>query len=119
MAGYQGWSKSNNAIAAEADGMVTKGKITKTWLTDNGISEKVGFIKWLISVNYIQPTEWHHTSKFFNQTDYFSGEGIRADLERIDQRDDLEWLRAIYACPDRPNTQIKTWWAIKEIKEQG
>ena len=119
MAGYQGWSKSNNAVAAEANGMVTKGKITKGWLTDNGIAEKVGFIKWLVSVNYIQPAEWHHTSKFFNQTDYFSSEEIRADLERIDQRDDLERLRAIYACPDRPNTQIKTWWAIMEIKEQA
>ena len=119
MAGYQGWSKSNNAIAAEADGMVTRGKITKEWLTDNGITEKAGFIKWLISVNYIQASEWHHTSMFYNETDFFSGEEISADLERIDQRDGLDRLRAIYAGPDRPKTQIKTWWAIMEMKEQA
>lgn len=44
MAGYN-WraGKSNNAVAAETQGLVVKSKITADWLKAHGIKEKVGF----------------------------------------------------------------------------
>ncbi|QJC21992.1 hypothetical protein [Arcanobacterium buesumense] len=81
MAGYNGYSKSNNAIAAEEAGLVTLSKITKTWLTENGIEESVKFVKYLIKLGIIVADEWHHTSKFYNQTNYYSAETIREELE--------------------------------------
>lgn len=52
MAGYD-WSKgkSNNAVwAEEEEGMRTKSKITAKWLREGGITEKLGFVKFLIKV---------------------------------------------------------------------
>ena len=44
MAGYN-WraGKSNNAVAAETQGLVVKSKITADWLKAHGIKEKVSF----------------------------------------------------------------------------
>mgnify|MGYP001744120419 CR=1 FL=1 len=73
MSGYN-WraGKSNNAVAAETQGLVVKSKITADWLKAHGIKEKVGFIKFLIRGGVIVAEEWHHTSKFFNRTEYTS-----------------------------------------------
>lgn len=59
MAGYD-WSKgkSNNAVwAEEEEGMRTKSKITAKWLREGGITEKVGFVKFLIKADRIMATE--------------------------------------------------------------
>ena len=58
MAGYD-WSKgkSNNAVWAEEEGMRTKSKITAKWLREGGITEKVGFVKFLIKADRIMATE--------------------------------------------------------------
>ena len=85
MAGYN-WhaGKSNNAVAAEAEGLVVKSKLTAACLKAHGIAETVGFIKFLIQAGKICPTEWHHTSKFFNRTDYYSAEEIIETLELME-----------------------------------
>lgn len=105
MAGYDynAW-KSNNAIAAEDEGLVTASKISRAWLKENGIDEQVGFIKWMIRHAFIQPTEWHHTSKMYNRTYYYDAEDI-AERLRIDANNgrlsilcdmytDNEWRKA-------------------------
>ena len=76
MAGYNwGAGKSNNAVwAEEVEGKVTKSKITAAWLRRNEINETATFIKFLITADVIWPDEWHHTSKYFNETDYYSAE---------------------------------------------
>lgn len=86
MAGYN-WiaGKSNNAVWAEENGMVTKSKITAAWLRKNGIDEKLTTIKLLIKVEAIWPEEWHHTSRFFNQTDYYSAESIVERLAELEE----------------------------------
>jgi hypothetical protein len=60
MAGYSGYSKSNNAIDAESRGLMTASQCGKAL----GIPSKC------IKKN-LEPVEWHHTSKFFNETDYY------------------------------------------------
>lgn len=103
MAGYN-WSagKSNNAVSAEDAGLRVRSKITREWLQSAGISEGPAFIKWLIAKGAILPEEWHHTSKMFNQTEYFSAESIREQLQARAEAPatmggSLEWLRAEYA----------------------
>jgi hypothetical protein len=101
MAGYN-WhaGKSNNAVAAEAEGLVVKSKLTASWLKAHGIEETVGFIKFLIQAGKICPTEWHHTSKFFNRTDYYSAEEIIETLELMETSGHLQTWRDMFKVPE-------------------
>lgn len=101
MAGYN-WhaGKSNNAVAAEAEGLVVKSKLTAAWLKAHGIAETVGFIKFLIQAGKICPTEWHHTSKFFNRTDYYSAEEIIETLELMETSGHLQTWRDMFKVPE-------------------
>jgi hypothetical protein len=81
MAGYN-WSegKSNNAVSCENEGKVNKSQITKDVLKNYGIDLSVKDVKSLIENGFIKPCEWHHTSKFFNCTDYYDFEYLAEDL---------------------------------------
>lgn len=64
MSGYaQDFSKSNNALAAERDGKYPASILAAK------LGVKTGAIRVLMS-----PSEWHHTSKHYNSTDYYSEE---------------------------------------------
>ncbi len=67
MAGYNGYSKSNNAVAAEANGrhpMTTAKKLVSNVTTvSRADAERV--------LKAIHNREWHHTSKMYNPTDYY------------------------------------------------
>lgn len=117
MAGYNGYSKSWNAIAAEDSGLVTRSGITKAWLAENAIDESPLFIKWLVRVEYILADEWHHTSKTYNRTKYFSVDGIRETLDRYASTGDLDRLHQLYASADRPTTRIDVWAALMEMRK--
>jgi hypothetical protein len=60
MAGYDGFSKSNNALAAERDGKMTAGRLAKAWHTTAAVIKQV-----------FKTREYHHTSSWFNCTDYY------------------------------------------------
>jgi hypothetical protein len=74
MAGYaDDFSKSNNAIIAENAGLFPASKIAKklgNGCTAKGVKET------------LTPAEWHHTSSFYNTTDYFD---LEEATERIDE----------------------------------
>lgn len=70
MAGYCGFSKSNNAVAAEEDGRFPASTLAKR------LGVKTGAIKALMD-SY----EWHHTSSRYNKTDYYDEQEA---LEMID-----------------------------------
>lgn len=63
MAGYFEYSKSNNAIEAE-----NNGRFPASILAEK-LGVKPGAIRALMHA-----CEWHHTSKHFNATDYYSEE---------------------------------------------
>lgn len=97
MAGYNWFEgKSNNAVWAEEEGLVTKSKITAAWLRENGIDETVAFIKFLIKVDAIWPDEWHHTSKYFNMTNYYSAETIKERLAILEKTGRLAIWRDMF-----------------------
>ena len=62
MAGYCGYSKSNNAIEAERNNKFPASRLAKLL----GVKTKA-----LRAV--LAPCEYHHTSKFFNATNYYDG----------------------------------------------
>jgi hypothetical protein len=71
MAGYSGFSKSNNAVYAEENDRFPATKLGKIL----GISPAA--IKAVLT-----PCEWHHTSKHYNKTNYYDLEEAN---EKIDQ----------------------------------
>lgn len=93
MAGYSGFSKSNNAIAAEEQ----EGKFPATTLA-RMLGVSVQAIKELL-----QPSAWHHTSKMYNKTDYYSMEDAEEIIDQlkafkvekpaeVSYRADVRWL---------------------------
>lgn len=60
MAGYQGYSKSNNAIDAEATGAATATALARELKCSSAA----------ITAN-LHADEWHHTSAKYNRTDYY------------------------------------------------
>ena len=93
MAGYNGWSMSNNAVAAYEDGEKPLSKWTKTDIFD-AINEQEVELKCSIEKLKKLPVKvlkeicliyssWHHTSNHYNKTDFYS-----LDVDRIENLTD-------------------------------
>lgn len=82
--GYVGYSKSKRAVNAEERGLRNKSQIDKEftkavndYLIERNPTQKaikVSDIK--KNIDAINPTEWHHTSKYGNRTNYYSVEDV-------------------------------------------
>lgn len=82
MAGYNGFSMSNNAVEAYENGEKPFSKWTKGEIIDNIISVKlelkcsISVLKKIPASNFknmfLRKTSWHHTSSRFNKTDFYS-----------------------------------------------
>jgi len=59
MAGYDAYSKSNNALKAETAGLLPASRIKV-----KGVSSA--------AIRLLDAEEWHHTSKEYRKTDYYS-----------------------------------------------
>ena len=81
MSGYDGYSMSNRARQAYADGKMPLSKIKKKDLEDAGIDVSLAEFKKAAKAGIIQPSEWHHTSKRYNQTDFYDLESISELIE--------------------------------------
>lgn len=82
MAGYSGWSMSNNAVAAYEDGEKPLSKWTKTDVFDT-MSEQEIELKCsmenlrklpakILKEVCLTRSSWHHTSSHYNKTDFYS-----------------------------------------------
>lgn len=89
MAGYNGWSMSNNAVAAYEDGEKPLSKWTKTDIFDAINKQEVELkcsieklkklpVKVLKEV-CLTYSSWHHTSNHYNKTDFYL-----LDVDRIE-----------------------------------
>lgn len=65
--GYSGWSLSNNAGRAYENGLIPKSKITRKLLDTYDVNISVAKAKACLGL----PLEWHHTSKYANETDFY------------------------------------------------
>ena len=80
MAGYAGYSMSNNAVDAYDRGLKPMSKITKD---DLPADISVAFFRFLVREGFVGGSEWHHTSKKFNRTDFFDVDDLAADFEAM------------------------------------
>lgn len=79
MAGYAGFSKSNNAVSAELEGLLPATAAARE------LRVPAGFIR-----DEVAPDEWHHTSKMFNATNYYRVAEVREWLDSDEGQDRLE-----------------------------
>ncbi len=81
--GYHGYSMSNNAVDAYNRGKAPLSKITTQMLIEAGwiYSRKLAMA--LAKKGEWQPSEWHHTSKYYNKTDFY-------DVDELMDIEDLE-----------------------------
>lgn len=90
--GYVGWSMSERACAAYAGGERPKSKWRKSDiveavldLDEDGYWEEAGVGKATLHAlreHFLTRSSWHHTSKCFNETDFYS-----IDEEAVEERD--------------------------------
>lgn len=104
MAGYSGWSMSNNAVDAYSNGEKPLSKWTKADIFDTIEEQEIELkcsmekfkklpVKVLKEV-CLRYSSWHHTSNHYNQTDFYS-----LDISRIENLTDekIDRLLADYA----------------------
>lgn len=77
MAGYDGYSKSNNAVDAESEGRYPMTAAKKIVAQKTGITQAVA----AKALKALYKKEYHHTSKFYNCTDYYD---TRATVKAIE-----------------------------------
>lgn len=85
MAGYNGYSMSNNAVQAYECGEKPYSKWTKSDILGEIPGDLLGSAKKLtlseLKGLFLHRTSWHHTSSHYNRTDFYSVEadGVTAD----------------------------------------
>lgn len=90
MAGYNGYSMSNNAVAAYLDGEMPLSKWTKPAILEaifdncETSEEKADLLRKMTAKElkdaFLKQSSWHHTSKFYNCTNFYS-----LDFEEIEE----------------------------------
>lgn len=81
MSGYDGYSMSNNAVAAYIEGAVPLSGITAAWVRENEIPCSAAVLKTLIAEGAVWTNEYHHTSKHFNSTDFYRPDSVKKQVE--------------------------------------
>ena len=92
MAGYHNYSMSNNAVDAYSAGMKPISKFKKDDFKKHGLDYPLAFFRWLAKENRWNPSEWHHTSKHYNETNFYCIEGLMNQLE-----DNYENLNSLFS----------------------
>lgn len=97
MAGYKGYSMSNNAVAAYKEGLKPFNKWTKreilAELTAQDVPAEImeELRSWTLAqlrASFLTSQEWHHTSKYYNKTDFYS---VIFDSEKY------QWAKSVQA----------------------
>lgn len=121
MAGYNGYSMSNNAISAYESGERPISKWTKKAIIEavkeiNSNIDLSGLSVKELKSHCLTQSSWHHTSKKYNKTDFYS---IYEDVESWTQ-DTVENI--IAARNEELNNQkirMENMKLAKELKEKG
>lgn len=115
MAGYYGFSMSNNAAHAYDSGEMPLSKWTKATILEQ-CGEKAPMLKSLtakeLKCELLYNSSWHHTSKYFNRTEFYSIDDEA--LEEIDEKRVLEIIAK--RKPRQPKKVIVPQTITAEIK---
>lgn len=110
MAGYD-WArgKSNNAVEAEFSGLVTVSQVTRHMLDIHDIDCSVKVAKKILNER-VAPREWHHTSKAFNRTYYYSLHDLRTCISELKEAGRYSQFTDD-AKEERTFTRRKAYWS--------
>ena len=117
MAGYNGYSMSNNAVAAYANGerplsKWTKAEILKELSTMDYHSDLIGQLTAAeLKALFLKRTSWHHTSSHFNRTDFYS---ITDDVNDVM----IQWM-IDQRTPKEPNGEKLTKALVHYLTWEG
>ena len=96
MAGYdQAKGMSRNAVTAYEENLKPLSKVTAGDLKNADIKISLALARWMAKNGHWRPSEWHHSSKFYNEVDFYN----TADLHNILQsmpEGRLERFRQVY-----------------------
>ena len=81
MAGYNQHSMSNNAVDAYARGAMPLSKLTARDLKVAGIGITLGFARWLAKEEHWKASEWHHSSSWYNEVEFYDLDTLAELLE--------------------------------------
>jgi hypothetical protein len=103
--GYSNYSMSNRAVAAYREGRKPLSRITAHDLKRGGVDLPKNFAVWLAKTKHWTPSEWHHTSSHYNDTDFYDPTDL-ADLITHNEID-LEALLAEFKESQREKAAQK------------
>ena len=108
MAGYIGNSMSVRACEAHAEGRKPITGIEKKHILEYGVSESLAFFSWYV-IKHIKPiksNEWHHTSAWYNETNYYNIKDCCAQFKKLKKKD-IENLKSQYKIDKQKRKQEK------------
>lgn len=101
MAGYAGYSKSNNAVEAEREGRyplsIAKKNLQESLLTEFGWKIKLKDCTNLLEQEH--DGEWHHSSKFYKRVNYYNVLGLVNTIKNYIKTGEWEEEIYHYSCP--------------------
>ncbi|SLJ23511.1 Uncharacterised protein [Mycobacteroides abscessus subsp. abscessus] len=81
--GYVGSRMSVRAAGAYDDGALPLSKITAAWLRDHEIGCTRAELRDLVEAGVPLTGEWHHTGKFFAETNFYRPEELREQIATL------------------------------------
>ena len=86
---------SRRAHNAYAEGLVTKSRITKALLEEEEVNTTVKNAKRLIESGEWRAREWHHTSKYGNETKFYSLEDLKEMVNEEEEEEEIEFVNPV------------------------
>ncbi len=97
MAGYNyRRGMSNNAVQAYRRNFKPISRFTAQDLQDANVDISLGFARWLAKKKYWNPSFWHHSSKYYNEVNFYNLKNLRRLIRRLRDLGRLEELRQSY-----------------------
>ena len=88
MTGYHNYSMSNNAINAYNEDKKPLSKFKKSDFLSYDLTLPVSFYKWMTTIDLWTACEWHHSSKHYNKTYFYSIDDLVETIEEEKESDD-------------------------------
>lgn len=121
MAGYNGYSMSNNAINAYDDGEMPLSKWTKTEIIEavKSLNSDINITKLTVKQmkeNLLTCSSWHHTSRKYNATDFYN---IRDEVKNWTQDNVQKIIDIENKWKKEKEINDKNIKIAKELKKAG
>lgn len=121
LSGYSGYSMSNNAVDAYNNGEMPISKWTKDIFLKQCEDEGINIDKITEYKKYLKKSSWHHTSKFYNATDFYSidFELVKEDIKKGEIKGSVKEIEVTDEIKKQGPDILKDWEEeIEKEKEE-